>query len=311
MINIGGHMKIGTAIALEIGELNRPVVTSYQLGLIVVALYAAKAYRGKPLNFLKRELPQSSNFKKLIHELIKSGVLRDSPAISNKEVYAVLSQDTVSAEEIACCVDPFCYISHLSAMEYHGLTDRFPKVLFLSSPGAILWRQLAHSKMVKDLGESYEEYITTGLPKIRRLQLKKIAKKTVNLHTSVHYTPGAYISVKGKALRVSTMGRTFLDMIRDPSLCGGIYHVLDVYKEFAGRYLKLIVSEVEQHGNVIDKVRVGYILDERLGISNAMVNNWQTNVQRGGSRKLLAENPYVPIFSEKWGLSINIEETAE
>lgn len=304
-------MKVGTAIALEIGELKQPVVTSYQLGLIVVALYIAKIYQGKPLSFLKRDIPQSSNFKKIINDLTQSGVLRDSADISHKDIFAVLSQSTSSAEEIACCVDPFSYVSHLSAMEYHGLTDRFSKVLFLSSPKAVLWRQFALARMKKDLGESYEIYVAAGLPKLKRLQLKKIARKIVNVHTSVQYTPGAYVSVKGKMLRVSTIGRTFLDMIRDPSLCGGIYHVLDIYKEFAERYLKLIISEVQQHGSSIDKVRTGYILDERLGLSHSVLEEWQTSVQRGGSRKLLAEHPYMPIFSEKWGLSINIEETTE
>lgn len=39
-----------------------------------------------------------------------------------------------NAEEVVCSVDPFCYVSHLSAMEYHGLTNRMPTLLFISSP---------------------------------------------------------------------------------------------------------------------------------------------------------------------------------
>jgi predicted transcriptional regulator of viral defense system len=41
----------------------------------------------------------------------------------------VLGQDQASAEVIICCIAPFCYLSHLSATEYHGLTDRLPKLL--------------------------------------------------------------------------------------------------------------------------------------------------------------------------------------
>ena len=59
---------------------------------------------------------------------------------------------------------------------------------------------------------------------------------------------------------------------------------------------------------IIDKIRTGYILDERVGLNNTAVENWRMEVQRGGSRKLVAEAPYAPTYSEKWGLSINIEE---
>lgn len=75
---------------------------------------------------------------------------------------------------------------------------------------------------------------------------------------------GAYLSIQGKTLRVSTIGRTFLDMIREPNLCGGIYHVLDVYAEHAPRYLRLIVDKVDRYGSPIDKVRIGYILKSAL-----------------------------------------------
>jgi len=100
-------------------------------------------------------------------------------------------------------------------------------------------------------------------------------------------------------------------MLRNPSLCGGIYHVLDVYRENAKRYLRLIIDEVDRHGSAIDKVRVGYVLEERLGLTEPRVEKWIENVQRGGSRKLVADEPYKPVFSEKWCLSINIEDNSE
>ncbi len=302
-------MKIEKAIAFEIGELKRPIVTTYQLEKIIFTLYQAKTYQGEKLSYLRKEVPQQSSYKRLVKELVSSGILRNSAEASHKEIFAVLAQGTQSAEELACCIDPFCYVSHLSAMEYHGFTDRLPKMIFLSAPETAKWKQLATEKMKKELGPSFELYIETRFPVLRRLSLKKIARKTVSVYTSKLYDSGAYVSVQGKALRVSSIGRTFLDMIRNPALCGGIYHVLDAYSHNAERYLRLIIDEVQRHGSSIDKVRVGYILDERLGLSNPAIETWTESVQRGGSRKLVAENQYLPIFSEKWGLSINIEET--
>jgi predicted transcriptional regulator of viral defense system len=141
--------------------------------------------------------------------------------------------------------------------------------------------------------------------------VKKISKKNINIYNSSKYTPGSYITVKGKYLKISNIGRTFLDMLCNPSLCGGIYHVLDVYQENAKRYLRLIVDEVDRHGSAIDKVRVGYVLDERLGLSEPRLEKWREKVQRGGSRKLVADAPYKSVFSEKWCLSINIEDSSE
>lgn len=304
-------MKLGTAIAFEIGELKRPVVTAYQLGLIVFRLYKTKTYQGKKLSSLRREIPDHSSYKNTIQELMDFGILQNSSKVAHREIFAVLSQNIFSADEVACCIDPFCYISHLSAMEYHGLTDRLPKMLFLTLPEIKKWKQLAEEKMGKDLGTDFKAYMDSDLPRLKRLHLTKIARKTVNIQTSTHYDSGAYITVQGKALRVSSIGRTFLDMIRDPDLCGGIYHVLDVYDKNAERYLRLILDEVQQHGKHIDKVRVGYILDERLRLLDPIIEKWRVSVQRGGSRKLSAKDSYMPSFSEKWALSINIEETTE
>ncbi len=303
-------MKIISALSTEIGDLKHPAVTGYQIGLIIFHLYSAKRYKGQLITNIKKDVPNRDDYHRYTKELLSFGLL-NSNLVAHNEVFGVLSQSSPSAEEIACCIDPFVYVSHLSAMEYHGLTDRFPKMLFLSSPKPSDWNQLAQSKMEKDLGENLNVYLSTGLPKLRRLLVSKISKKTVNIHSSVQYTPGAYLNVRGQNLRISSIGRTFFDMLRNPSLCGGIYHVLDVYRENAKRYLRLIIDEVDRHGSAIDKVRVGYVLEERLGLTEPRVEKWIENVQRGGSRKLVADEPYKPVFSEKWCLSINIEDNSE
>lgn len=305
-------MKLSAAVSSEIRYFKKPVITGYELGRILFSLYQAKKYKGKPLSFLRRSFPTRRNYTSLVQELVEFGVLRSGRLISHHNAFEIFSLSALpSAGEVACCVDPFAYVSHISAMDYHGLTDQFPKMLFISSPENKQWSKLALKQMEKDLGESLTSYWDTGLPRLQRMMVKKIARKPVNVHSSVHYNPGAYVSTKGQSLRVSSLGRTFLDMIRQPNLCGGIYHVLDVFSEFAKRYLKLIVDEADRHGSLIDKTRLGYVLEERLKLSEPRIENWKEKVQRGGSRKLVAENPYRPFFSETWCLSINIEESLE
>jgi predicted transcriptional regulator of viral defense system len=111
-------------------------------------------------------------------------------------------------------------------------------------------------------------------------------------------------------LRVATLGRVFLDMLREPRLCGGIQHVVDIYRQEASRHLKLIVDEVDRHGQPIDKVRAGFVLAEVCRLQSPVIDGWDRFAQRGGSRKLDAESEYAPIYSERWQLSINVPSIA-
>jgi len=95
-------------------------------------------------------------------------------------------------------------------------------------------------------------------------------------------------------------------MLREPKLCGGIRHVLDIYESNAKRFSQLIIDEVDRHGAPIDKVRVGFVLEEVCQLSSPVLNQWAVHAQRGGSRKLDADAEYSPDYSEKWKLSINV-----
>ncbi len=296
-------MDLTKAITLSLGEVAEPVVTAYRLGVILHQLYAEKAYQGEKISRLQKDFATSVEFHQRLAELLNAGVLRPLRGCS-ATVYSLLGRRDDDAEEIACSIDPFCYLSHLSAMAHHGLTERIPTALFLSSPDARAWKQFAEERMEKDLKRGYAAYREHGLPLLTRLKLDKIGRREVHRFASSHL--GAYKNVQGKTLRVSSIGRTFLDMLRNPELCGGMRHVMEVFEEHAAGYLPLIVSEITQHGSKIDKVRAGYILEERMHLRDATVESWAAFAQRGGSRKLDASAEYVPKWSDKWCLSLNL-----
>lgn len=302
--SIGNNMKLIKALSLSIAGLEQPVITFYQLGVIVHQIYQTKTFRGENISSIKKELADYSALTNALGNLVDDGILDPFKGFPSKSVFSILGKTYESPTELACVVDPFCYVSHLSAMDHHGLTNRMPSTLFLSSPGREMWRRYADERMHKDLGDDLSVYRMNGLPELHKIRMEKIGRVMVHKHNSLHL--GAYKNVRGKNIRVASIGRTFLDMLRNPDLCGGIRHVLDVYEEYAEIYLKLIVDEVTQHGRPIDKVRAGYILDERLGLSHPLISEWLSLVQRGGSRKLDASAEYIPEFSEKWCLSINV-----
>lgn len=295
-------LSLTKALSLSIGELNQPVITRYELGVIFFRLCRIEKYDGQKIKRPKNA-PDNKTFNKKLTELLEAGVL--NPFQDFDKVYRIIGKNIYTEEEVACTIDPFGFISHLSAMDYHGLTDRMPKIIVLSSPAQKDWKKFADRKMEKDLGEDLALYKQQKLPLLTRLRFEKIRKKSVHNYSSIHL--GAYKSVKDKNLRVSTIGRTFLDMLKRPDLCGGIYHVIDVYREYAKTYLNLIIDEFNQHAKPIEKVRAGYIMEELCDISNSAINEWQKHVTRGGSRKLDPAEEYSPTYSERWCLSINVE----
>jgi hypothetical protein len=296
-------MELIKAISLSLGSLQEPVLTSYRLGIIIHRLYLSKTFNGEPLSRLLKDHASAAEFNTAVGNLIRNGVLESHPNFPNK-VYRILGRKESDAGEVACTVDPFCCVSHLSAMRFHGLTNRLPAKLFISGPNQHLWRQKSLEQMGKDLGDTLSVYFDGDMPKLTFPKMRRIDRTDIHRFSTTH--PGAYKNVSEPLLRVSTIGRTFLDMLRSPHLCGGMAHVIEVWEEHARAYLKPIVSEIDRHGDPIDKVRAGYLINEKLRLADETVDAWKKFVSRGGSRKLDPSEPYMPQWSEHWCLSINI-----
>ena len=297
-------MELSKAIILTLGEMDKPVVTIYQLGLIVHDLYKTKSYKGTSIGRLRKSRAEFHDFNKNVTKLLSDGILSRYPGLPERTVFSILGRSHEAAEDVVCTVDPFCYVSHLSAMSFFGLTNRIPNKLIVSSPSPAQWKKFAQEKMEKDLGIDLEDYLASGMPPLRRTKIDKLGRKQVQRVSSIHR--GAYRKVREREMRVSTIGRTFLDMLRRADLCGGMNHVIEVYDEHAENNLELIVDEIDRHGKPIDKVRAGYILDEKLKLKHKKINGWMSMVQRGGSRRLDAMNEYLPEWSDKWCISLNV-----
>lgn len=295
-------ISLQAAIVRLLGEHSRPVISRFQLSALIWELYRTNTFNGQALRPHRSVLDRAA-FERYESRLVDTGVLKPVPGLSKKSAYMLLGANVSDPRVLACELDPFCYVSHLSAMEFHGLTDRLPEILYLSTPAPGPWKMAAVERMQKELGESYEAYVASELPSVGRIAFDKLLGRTIHRFASLH--AGAYRSFKDQHLRVATLGRTFLDMLHEPQLCGGLSHVLQVYKEHAPMYFRLIADEIDQHGTAIDKVRAGYILETLCGLRDVRIDAWVAHAARGGSRKLDASADYSPEFSERWCLSIN------
>lgn len=207
-------------------------------------------------------------------------------------------------------VDPFCYLSHLSAMQRYGLTNRSPAGLVISTPEVKLWREQRDAKIAKDyahvqIDERFELGAPTRMP-LEKIDLPETLRgRALDRHTTKHRTE--LRPIRGSFARIPAIGEVFVQMIDRPELCGGINHVLEVWAGEAKTYLDEIIKAVDGHDQSIIKVRAGYLLETMAEARDPRIDAGQKFAQRGGSRKLDSGAPYLAIFSEKWMLSLNVE----
>lgn len=275
----------------RLGVWERPVVTGYELG-VLTATHATD------------ELFSLYLYTEVVRLLLSFGLISPAKEFKAGTVYHLFGRNKPQPKEVACSVDPFAYVSHLSAMEYYGVTDRFPKILFLSTPSDGEWKAQAAARMDKDLKQRKERYIAAKLPLLKFQNFERIESTRIELIRRSHR--GAFKTIKSPCIRVAMVGRTFLDMLREPELCGGMQHVIDTYREYGPKYSKLIIDEVDKHGTSIERARAGYLLENLCHLSDPLIDVWASHVQRGGSRKLDPQAEYAPFFSERWALSVNV-----
>ena len=273
-------ISLRQAASLALSRLKFPFVTAYQLGRLIFGLYRAGRIDGKRLE-VRKPFPERRHFLEVRGFLTEHGVIQPVRGFPEGALYTLPGGGDVGALEVLCTVDPFAYVSHLSAMALHGLTDRIPQMIFASSPAPRQWHGFANEQLRKDLGEDLQSYVDAGFPLLRRSKFDKIRGQPVHLAQSSHL--GAFKKLEPYGVRVSTLGRTFLDMLRDADLCGGIQHVMETYETHASAYLQLIIAELEQHGTDIDKIRAGYVLEERCRLSDPVFAHWQRHAKRGGA----------------------------
>lgn len=297
-------ISLNDAIELKVlTEHKPPVIHEYEFIRYVAELYLKKTYAGYTISKISSPYPEKSIFSRHLQKLMSRGAFSQ---IGSLPVYSV-SGAQPSVQQVVCTVNPFCYLSHLSAMEWHHLTDLIPHAIHLITCSPKQFKILASELAAEDF------IAPENMPGVPRAH-HKINEKNIMNHIIHEHSRTKFKSMPAQknsgGIRVAPVGQTFLDMLKEPRFCGGINHVLNVFEEHAERYLPLIIRTTEKQGNNIDKMRVGYLLEEhfRFAKNNPTIENWKNLAQRGGSRILVANEPYANTFSETWCLSINLPD---
>ena len=282
-----------------IDKHDKPTVNRYELILYIYKLYRDRELDGLRIGKITLDEPDYRVVNRNIDDLEERKIISQHLGLP---IYVITSKKKPTAHQFLCSINPFCYLSHISAMEWHGITDRIPHTVIATTCMPSEYKNLTRKRINEDLPNVSNSHLLI-VPRVTKYP--SFDGKKFQLHQTRNYKQPKEVPDSG-GIRVASLGETFLDMLKKPNLCGGIEHVLDVYKEFAEEHLPLIVRTIDKNGNGMDKARAGYILEEVCHLSHKTIDQWKKSVQRGGSRKLVSENDYKDIYSETWCISINM-----
>jgi len=304
--------RLAAAVLARLEQERLAVVTAYSLFHVLAAVLAEG---GKGL-YLRGDVTPSGHIEAVRSNLLLSRAIEVDPDYG-RSVYRVISVGDAPAEEVCALANPFGHVSHLSAMQRWGLTERRPEALYLTMPPPTAAGPLIEAKMAADFGTA--DYSTVpgsqwrgrDIPPAPPVQLHfirhpaSVRGREISVYQTKH--PARWLTIQDSHARLGTIGQTFVDTVERPQYCGGMAHVVDVWRRSAEGFSEEIISTTEEVGTPIARVRAGYLLDEVLALGDdARVQRWVRFAQRGSSRVLDPTKPFATTHSEKWMLSINV-----
>lgn len=288
------------------------VITQEKLSEQIFMLFMSKTYKGQKISLIRKKYASAEDFDTYINRVERTGILtRISSSNKNhllqyaghlNNIYFIKGKPEYSASEAICAVYPYGYISKINAMAWYGITDRVPKLVRYTTCTLSEWK--AKSLAALEVNPEVPFEINAFIPKYPK-NTDAFGEQLI-VSVEKNYVPPS--EIKNSPLRVSPIGKTFIDMLRTPDECGGIDHVLDVYIEHAEKYLTAILKELRhERSRKIDVARTGFVLQKIVGIQHPQLIEWQKESQknRGSSKVLVPGEPFSAIYDEDWSLSLN------
>ncbi len=207
----------------------------------------------------------------------------------------------VSEEQIVQEANPWAAFSHLTALAYHGLTDLIPPEVYAT-------KFRGGTDQYVPLGTTPEDWVDLDYP--HPLVPRRVREADVSwTDTKAEWRFGIEVGYSlGAPIYVTDVERSLLDSLRAPERSGGIAKVLQAWRKAEGADLDRLVDYTDRFDNQTLRQRVGYLL-QTLGRPHPRLEQWRGHLQRGGSVRLAAGEPYAPAFSPDWNLSLNVPDS--
>ena len=243
------------------------------------------SYQGKNIFTLKDIKEYGNDCRSLIQKLSKKNWI----LMIKKGLYMIVPLDagefgaksyTMHSFVIAShLVKPY-YISHWSALNYHGLTEQTPPAVYVTTT------KPRNRKKILDV-----EFIFVTVSNMNILGLEEI-------------------KIEKYPVKISTPEQTIIDCLHHPEHCGGIEEIAKtIYFEHESLNFNKIVKMARKRNNKTIIKRLGY-LTEFFGFTDYLhlVNNLKLSK---GYSKLDPKLPKTGKTNEKWKLHINAKLNPE
>lgn len=296
-----------------IDDYKKPGLNRKRLEEEIYKIYVEKEYKGERVLNIRTDNPRGGQFRNYIDKLERSSVIEplDQPGgpwflHEESSYYLVSPYKEKPYAEIVCSLYPYGFISYITAMSWHGITDRIPKKIYYTSPSRELWKKKSISDITERIGRhaKFDEFVPF-FPK----EMRVAGYDLVVMETKKYIEP---LEAEG-GVRVSEIGQLFIDMTRRPEFCGGESHVIEVYSEYGYTFRKKIIKQLGKTGTSIDKARVCFLLENVCDFSSDQIEIWKSEQsgKRGGSRKFSHRNEFSSCYNPSWGISLNVKELEE
>ena len=126
-------ISFSEALQLAITDLQKPIVSKFEIFYLALKISKNSSYNGFAIRKQRITFGVEKNAN-LIWTLLRKKFL--SKDADFRSYYRVVGEARGTCDEICCLIDPFCYLSHLSAMHKYGLTNRIPEIVILTTPEA-------------------------------------------------------------------------------------------------------------------------------------------------------------------------------
>lgn len=293
-------------------DSGRTVVTEFDLFLLARQLFRDRSYRGAKIP-ARNGLLDARRARKLLSEAtfdlsyypgdVPSHYLPRDPDFSS----VLFTAGDGDAVKVMLDADPFCYLSHASALAFHGMGADTCE-LHISTPIRSQWAGYARQYMETKLGidlASVDDENECIFPLTQPKPCGTVRGRPLHRHELSNPLPPA--SFERESTRVSSLGTTLRDTLTTPNWCGGMDKIITIWRTHAARHTDAIINAVAESPEKIVRVRAGYLLEEVLGVRDPRIEAWLSDAQRGSSRKLDPAAPYIGRFSARWMLSINVD----
>lgn len=243
-------------------------------------------------------------FKRFTHDyLVEEPFMNAYAPHATGYGYFVKSRNKLTPVELLFPLFPHAYLTYLSAMRHYSITDRIPKQIQIELPSRAQWKA-QNIEVVNQIDTSIDdkEIILKYLPRYPKNNDIYFKKK---LLVSSTLSPKPYIQLDN-GVRVIEIGYLFVEMINNPKQCGGIDHVIDIFKEYGIAFKKKIYKAALE-SSLVAQARIGLIFEEILKQNDPEITKmkYRNKDLRGGSRVFLAGEDFSNIINVEWSLSLN------